>query len=90
MKRIESISNIETLITKYSILKSQFNNKSKESGFILELIKNSGKYKSCCNPECKKSILPNSDTYMAFDGIYCSNKCKDKAVSILYQKWELC
>ena len=84
------MKHIHTSDTKHILLKSKFEKNSKGRDIAEELLKNYGKYDTCCNPKCRDSIPPECKAYMGFDGIFCSLSCHNTVETVIYDQWSLC
>ena len=62
---------------KYMVLAKKYKEGTRARRMIDELNSNLGRVDICCNPECRKILGKKSNMFMAFDGIFCSEECKN-------------
>jgi hypothetical protein len=86
------IQNIEYHCDKYSYtylkLSNIIPNQTKSMTHLNKLVQNNiNNIKNCCNADCTNNICTNKCIYYAFDGFYCSIKCREVAYCYISKYW---
>ena len=72
---------------KYMALAKKYKEGTRARRMIDELNNNSGRVDICCNPECRKILGKKKNVFMAFDGIFCSEGCKNAVDCEISTDW---